>query len=214
MPSWSQQHGAAGNVYREMQNEYEQYSQQVSATNAATSVRFVASKAEFDDLLAENAERLVVVDFTAQWCGPCQDFTPIYEAMAQEFGRHAIFVAVDVDENPEVAAACGISAMPTTKVYKHQAERAMVPGANEAALRAAVRAVEQDVSFGRGDARDSAVGAPGAAKYCKYDAIRSQLAASRARSYEQGRRGCCGKATEYLGSSGPPPDSPWARGSR
>ena len=104
VPSWSQQHGAAGNVYREMQNEYEQYSQQVSATNVMTSVRFVASKAEFTTCLPK-CRRLVVVDFMAQWCGPCQDFTPITKPWPRS---GAIFVAVDVDENPEVAAACGI----------------------------------------------------------------------------------------------------------
>ena len=48
-------------------------------------------------------------------------------------------------------------------------------------------------------------------KYCKYDAIRVQLAASRARSHAQGRQGCCGKAADYLGATGPPPGSPWAR---
>ena len=50
--------------------------------------------------------------------------------------------------------------------------------------------------------------APGAT----YDDIRATIAASRARSYEQGRKGCCGKAADYLGSKGPPPGSPWARG--
>ena len=49
--------------------------------------------------------------------------------------------------------------------------------------------------------------APGAT----YDDIRATIAASRARSYEQGRKGCCGKAADYLGSKGPPPGSPWAR---
>lgn len=49
-------------------------------------------------------------------------------------------------------------------------------------------------------------------KYCKYDDIRAMLSASRARSYSQGRDGCCGKAAEHLGLSGPPPPgSPWSR---
>ena len=48
-------------------------------------------------------------------------------------------------------------------------------------------------------------------KYCKYDAIRETLAASRARSKAQGREGCCGKAADHLGNAGPPPDSPWAK---
>ena len=75
-----------------------------------------------------------------------------------------------------------------------------------------------EATYRRGEAtRDSsadafATNAEGT-KYCKYDAIRAQLAASRSRSYEQGRKGCCGKAADYLsqGKSGPPPGSPWAR---
>ena len=47
----------------------------------------------------------------------------------------------------------------------------------------------------------------------QYDEIRSMLAASRARSYEQGRDGCCGKAANHLKADGPPPGSRWARGS-
>ena len=48
-------------------------------------------------------------------------------------------------------------------------------------------------------------------KYCKYDDIRATLAASRARSRDQGRKGCCSKSADYLGATGPPPDSPWGR---
>lgn len=45
--------------------------------------------------------------------------------------------------------------------------------------------------------------------YCKYDAIRDVLAASRERSRAQGRNGCCQKASNYLSPHGPPTDSPW-----
>ena len=48
-------------------------------------------------------------------------------------------------------------------------------------------------------------------KYCKFDDIRATLAASRKRSYEQGRNGCCGKAAEYLSGGGPPAGSPWSK---
>ena len=48
-------------------------------------------------------------------------------------------------------------------------------------------------------------------KYCKFDDIRATIAASRTRSREQGRDGCCGKASEYLAPSGPPAGSPWSK---
>ena len=49
------------------------------------------------------------------------------------------------------------------------------------------------------------------ARYSTYDEIRKTLTASRRRSYEQGRQGCCGKAADHLGVQKPPPGSPWAR---
>ena len=238
VPSWVQQgsdgtKGSATNVYREMQSEYEQYAEQTKELKADASVEhasmpsptpdphstfslhFVESQAEFESLLADNADRTTVVDFTARWCGPCQLIAPAVAAMAREF-PDAVFVKVDVDVNPETVRACQVSGFPTFKIYRQQAERAMVPGANEATLRAAVRAVElNEMSFGGEGSSNAAAPATSdaSAKYCKYDAIRAQLAESRARSYAQGRQGCCGKAGAYLteGSSGPPPGSPWSR---
>ena len=73
-------------------------------------VQMVETKAEFDAIVA--GDKLVVVDFTATWCGPCQMIGPKFAAMADEF-PDVQFVKVDVDENDETAAACGIEAMPT-----------------------------------------------------------------------------------------------------
>ena len=105
----------------------------------------VVTKAEFDAILAENADKLVVVDFTATWCGPCQMIAPAYARMAEEF-TDVVFIKVDVDENEETATGCGIEAMPTFQFYKNK-ERVKdesgrdfeIKGANEAALRESVQ---------------------------------------------------------------------------
>ena len=71
------------------------------------------------------------------------------------------------------------------------------------------------VYVGRESSDDAAAASENAApKYCKYDAIKATLAASRQRSYEQGRQGCCGKAADHLGAGPPPADSPWSRNNR
>ena len=101
-------------------------------------VRSIATKDEFDALLASNTGKAVVVDFTATWCGPCQRIAPVYEKMANEFPQ-AVFVKVDVDQNRDVAAQCGIRAMPTFKLFKNKSEIAMVQGGDESALRAMVK---------------------------------------------------------------------------
>ena len=85
--------------------------------------------------LLEEEDRLVVVDFTAVWCGPCQRIAPTFEAMAEEYAEQAVFVKVDVDELPELAAQLGVSSMPTFLFYRRGERLDMLRGADEAGLR-------------------------------------------------------------------------------
>ena len=70
----------------------------------------MATKADFDKCLADAGDKLVVVDFTATWCGPCQHIAPVVVQLAEEMPD---VVFIKVDENDETAEACGISSMPT-----------------------------------------------------------------------------------------------------
>jgi thioredoxin 1 len=104
----------------------------------------VATKAEFDAILAESGDKLVVVDFTATWCGPCQMIAPTYAKMAEEY-TGCVFIKVDVDENEETAESYGIQAMPTFKFFKNsesvvdgEGKAFEIRGANKAKLREAV----------------------------------------------------------------------------
>ncbi len=58
----------------------------------------VKTKAEFDAALSAAGNKLVVVDFTASWCGPCQKIKPVFEAMSKEI-TDVVFIKVDVDNN-------------------------------------------------------------------------------------------------------------------
>ena len=97
----------------------------------------LATKADFDKALADAGDKLVVVDFTATWCGPCQRIAPLYAQLASEFAQ-AEFIKVDVDENQETAAACQVSAMPTFKVFRDKKEVGMIRGADPNGLRALI----------------------------------------------------------------------------
>lgn len=63
-------------------------------------------------------------------CGPCKFIAPIFEQMASDAGDKAIFVKVDVDNADDVAAACGIRAMPTFHLYKGGAKVGELMGAD------------------------------------------------------------------------------------
>ncbi len=60
----------------------------------------------------------VMVDFAADWCGPCQQIAPVLDALARETAG-ARFVRVDVDENPGLAQRYGVTAIPRLMVFKN-----------------------------------------------------------------------------------------------
>mmetsp|Transcript_57462 Transcript_57462/g.101541 ORF Transcript_57462/g.101541 Transcript_57462/m.101541 type:complete len:153 (-) Transcript_57462:116-574(-) len=95
---------------------------------------------DMDDWAAvqESAEnKLIVLDFTASWCGPCQRIAPAFEALAAETAN-AIFVKCDVDELGELAAELGVTSMPTFLLFRSGEIVGSLRGANEEALRSLV----------------------------------------------------------------------------
>ena len=61
--------------------------------------------------------KLVVIDFTATWCGPCQRIAPYFEQLNNQYHSRCNFYKVDVDEGDDIAQFCQIAQMPTFKIY-------------------------------------------------------------------------------------------------
>lgn len=59
----------------------------------------------------------VVVDFWAEWCGPCKMVAPILDEIAGEYAGKITIMKLNIDENPAATAAAGITSIPTMNVY-------------------------------------------------------------------------------------------------
>lgn len=88
----------------------------------------IVTDATFEKEVLKSAEP-VVVDFFAEWCGPCKAMAPALDAVAKEMAGKVKVVKLDVDQNPQVTQRYGIQAMPTLMVFKGGAKAAEQVGA-------------------------------------------------------------------------------------
>ena len=75
-----------------------------------------------------------VVDFYADWCGPCRMVSPIIESLSQEYAGRAKFVKINTDESPELAERYGIMSIPTVMIFKKGEVSSRTVGAGPASM--------------------------------------------------------------------------------
>ncbi|PIA52832.1 hypothetical protein AQUCO_01000599v1 [Aquilegia coerulea] len=90
----------------------------------------------------KDAKKLIVVDFTATWCGPCKTMSPVFDELANK-NPNGIFLKVDVDKLQSVAIDWNVNAMPTFLFLKEGETVGKVVGANKVELQ---RKVEQHIT--------------------------------------------------------------------
>ncbi|KAH8549792.1 galactose-binding domain-like protein [Umbelopsis sp. PMI_123] len=108
------------------------------------SIKHIHNAAQFRELLSSApATKLVVVDFTASWCAPCQTIAPFFTNLSQKY-RHVTFAKVDVDQVKDVASERGVTSMPTFQFYQGGNKIAELKGANPKGLEDLVRQHQGD----------------------------------------------------------------------
>lgn len=87
----------------------------------------VLTSANFNQIIG--GEKPVVVDFWAEWCGPCRYMHPIFEYLASKYAGKVVFGRLNVDENQEIAARYEVFSIPTFVIFKSGAQLDRVIGA-------------------------------------------------------------------------------------
>jgi thioredoxin 1 len=92
-------------------------SQLVFSTRISMSTITAITDVSFEEDVI-NASLPVLVDFWAEWCGPCKMLTPVLESISDEFADKLKITKLNVDENPETAPKFGVRGIPTLILFK------------------------------------------------------------------------------------------------
>ncbi|XP_063085313.1 thioredoxin-like [Cavia porcellus] len=97
----------------------------------------IESKEAFQEALNDAGDKLVVADFSATWCGPCNMTKPFFHSLSGKYSN-AVFLEVDVDDCQDVAAECEVKYMPTFQFFKKGKKVSEFSGANKEKLEATI----------------------------------------------------------------------------
>ncbi|MEM8524922.1 MAG: thioredoxin [Bacteroidota bacterium] len=74
-------------------------------------------KSNFHSII--NSEKPVLIDFYADWCGPCKSYSPIIQQLKQELGDAVKVIKIDVDKNQQLAGNLQVRSIPTTMIFQN-----------------------------------------------------------------------------------------------
>ncbi|EPT01593.1 hypothetical protein FOMPIDRAFT_1023255 [Fomitopsis schrenkii] len=101
-------------------------------------ITHITSTSQLEGFLSKSRDKISVIDFHAQWCGPCHMIAPTFESLAKQH-TNVNFLKCDVDVAKDVASRYRVTAMPTFVFLKGDSKVDQVRGANPSALQETVR---------------------------------------------------------------------------
>ncbi|XP_051876123.1 thioredoxin-like [Pristis pectinata] len=104
-------------------------------------VHHLCNMDELTAKLKEAGDKLVVIDFYATWCGPCNYIKPIYAKYSEEH-TDVIFCSVDSDEAEDITVAYDIKSLPTFIFFKKEKEVDKITGADKSQLESKIKELE------------------------------------------------------------------------
>ncbi|NQU64410.1 MAG: thioredoxin [SAR324 cluster bacterium] len=94
----------------------------------------IVSDADFEDKVLKN-EQPVLVDFYADWCGPCKTIAPFLTELADEFQGKVKIAKLNVDQNTQSASRFGVRSIPTLILFENGTQKEMIVGADPNKIR-------------------------------------------------------------------------------
>lgn len=88
-------------------------------------------ESDFGHVVLESS-RPAVVDFSAEWCGPCRAIAPVIEGLASDYADRVTVAKVDIDDNPALAAKYGVRSVPTVMLFENGDVKRVYVGARSA----------------------------------------------------------------------------------
>ncbi|XP_078713452.1 thioredoxin-like isoform X2 [Lampetra fluviatilis] len=98
-------------------------------------LKHLHNQSDYDELKGCAGSRLIILFFTATWCGPCQQIKQPYHTMAEKEEYNAVFCEVDVDEAGDLLSSFGVTCMPTFVFVKDGIQLDKLEGASLGNLR-------------------------------------------------------------------------------
>ena len=122
---------------------------------AAVVIKDTDTRSFVKDVLEASRERPVLVDFWAEWCGPCKQLTPVLEKLVREQKGKLALIKLDIDRNPDIAAQLRIQSIPTVfAFYQGQPIDAFQGALPESQLREFIERLVKNATQGRSPVDD------------------------------------------------------------